>query len=211
MKPVVLVSLLLITAHSFAVEYELNELPMYGGQHTPQVEPSQENSKSAAELGWKYLYRGDLSTAMKRFNQAWMFDRKNPDAFWGFGIVMGRRAEKEDTEENLTESISLLATAHELSPDNGRITGDLAFSYTILGNYLATQGKDGKQNYEKAEELFADAYKRDPKYPPITANWAVLKFYTGDYKASRKLISEAQERGYTPNPDFLKELNEKAK
>ncbi len=189
----------------------MNELPMYGGQHTPQVEPSPENSQGAAELGWRYLYRGDLSTAMKRFNQAWMFNRKNPYAFWGFGIVMGRRAEKEDTEKNLTESINLLTTAHELSPDNGRITGDLAFSYTLLGNYLATQGKDEKRQFEKAEELFTVAYKNEPKYPPIPANWAVLKFYIGDYQTCKKLISVAQGLGYTPDPGFQKELNEKAK
>lgn len=211
MKIALFVFLSLISFYAFAEKYEMNELPMYGGEHNPQVEPNKENSKGAAELGWKYLHRGDLSTAMKRFNQAWMFDRKNPDAFWGFGIIMGRRAEKEDTEKNLTESINLLTTAHELSPDNGRITGDLAFSYSLLGNYFATQGRDGMKNYEKAEALFIDAYKHDPKYPPIAANWAVLKFYTGDYQTSKKLISEAQELGYTPNPEFLKELNEKAK
>ena len=211
MKPAYFILMFLISAHAFAEEYEMNELPMYGGQHNPQVEPNKENSKSAAELGWKYLYRGDLSTAMKRFNQAWMFDRKNPDAFWGFGIIMGRRAAKEDTGENLTESINLLTTAHELSPGNGRITGDLAFSYTFLGRHLATQGKDGKKKYEKAEELFIDAYKHDPKYPPIAANWAVLKFYVGDYQSAKKLISEAHGLGYEPDPDFLKELNEKVK
>jgi tetratricopeptide (TPR) repeat protein len=210
MKSIVLVLLLLISTHAFAEEYEMNELPMYGGQHDPQVESNKEHSKSAAELGWKYLYRGDLSTAMKRFNQAWMFDRKNSDAFWGFGIIMGKRAEKEETEKNLTESIHLLTTAHELQPDNGKITGDLAFSYAILGSHLTSQGKDGKVNYQKAEELFADAYKHEPKYAPIPANWAVLKFYVGDYQTSKTLISEAQGLGYTPNPDFLKELNEKA-
>ena len=138
MKPLVLIFLLLISAHAFAAEYEMNELPMYGGQHSPQVETSKENSKSASDLGWKYLSRGDLSTAMKRFNQAWMFDRKNPDAFWGVGVIMGRRAEKENTERNLTASIHLLSTAHELNPDNGKITSDLAYSYTLLGNHLAT-------------------------------------------------------------------------
>lgn len=210
MKSLVLVALFLTAAYSLAANYETNEMPMYGGDHVPEVERSPANSKGAAELGWKYLYRGDLSTAMKRFNQAWMFDRTNPDAFWGLGIVMGRRAEKEDTERNLTESISLLTTAHELSPQNGRITGDLAFSYALLGNCLATKGGDGKEKYEKAEALFADAYKREPQYPPIPANWAVLKFYTGDFPASRKLLQEAQRLGYTPDPDFLKELNEKA-
>lgn len=203
--------LYLVCVNVFATEYETNELPMYGGQHDPQVEANKDYSRGAASLGWKYLSHGDLSTAMKRFNQAWMFDRRNPDAFWGFGIIMGRRAEKEDTEKNLTESIHLLATAHELIPDNGKITGDLAFSYALLGNYLATQGRDAKKDYEKAEELFASASKQDPRHPPTTANWAVLKYYVGDYKAAKKLISDAQQAGFSPDPSFLKDLTEKAK
>ena len=203
--------LCLTLASAAAAEYEMNELPMYGGQHDPKVEPNEGMSRGAAEQGWKYLYRGDLSTAMKRFNQAWMFNRRNPEAFWGFGIIMGRRAAKEDPERNLGESVKLLTTAHELSPANGRITGDLAFSYTVLGNYLATQGKDGKKAYAQAEELFAAAYKLEPTYPPIVANWAILKFYVGDYPASRKLVSEAQKLGYEFDPRFLKELGEKEK
>lgn len=199
----------LISMQAFAADLEMNELPMYGGQHDPQVEPSKENSQSAADLGWKYLNRGDLSTAMKRFNQAWMFDRKNSNAFWGFGIIMGRRAESGDTEKNLKESTKLLEMAHELSLNHGKITGDLAFSYTILGHYLSSNGKDGKGHFKKAEELFADAYRREPRHPPILANWAVLKFYTGDFKTAKKLVKEAEKLGYAQNPEFLKKLNEK--
>jgi len=146
---------------------------------------------------------------MKRFNQAWMFDRKNPDAFWGFGIIMGHRAESGNTEKNLEESIKLLKIAHELSPDNGKITGDLAFSHTILGQFLTSTGKDGKENFKKAEALFTEAYKLEPKHPPVPANWAFLKYYTGDYKMAKKLMAEAEKLGYTPDPEFLKELNEK--
>lgn len=72
-------------------------------------------------------------------------------------------------------------------------------------------GGDGKEIFKKAEALFTKAYGLEPKYPPITANWAVLKFYTGNYRESRKLITEAQALGYTPDPEFLKELDRKAK
>ncbi len=189
----------------------MNELPMYGGQHTPQVDPNKEFSEQVAALGWKYFYSGDPSTAMKRFNQAWMFDRNSAAAFWGFGIIVGQRAQNGNTEKLLSQAIDLLTKAHELSPSNGKIAGDLALSYTFLGDHLAAQGKDGKKNYEKAEELFSDAYKREPTYPPIAANWAVLKFSVGDYQSARQLVTEAQKLGYSPDPEFLKELNEKEK
>ncbi|MBE2179050.1 MAG: hypothetical protein IAE97_01065 [Chthoniobacterales bacterium] len=211
MKPTIPAILLLLVASVFAEDYEMNELPMYGGEHIPEVEQDKANSRAASELGWKHLAKGDLSTAMKRFNQAWMLDRKNPEAFWGFGIVMGRRAAGSDTEENLEESIRLLTKARELNPANGRITGDLAFSHSLLGNLRESQGGDGRENFGKADALFAEAFRMDPKYPPIAANWAVLKFYTGDYKEARKLITEAQALGCTPDPEFLEDLGRKEK
>ncbi len=209
MKGLAFFLMLSLAARSFGAEYEINELPMYGGKHDPQVEPNAAASKDLAELGWSYLYRGDSLTAMKRFNQAWMFDRKNPDAFWGFGIIMGQRAKKENSEKNLIESVNLLRTAHELRPDDGRITGDLAVSYTLLGNYLKTLGKNGKQEHEKAEELFVEAYAREPNHAPIIYNWAVLKFHAGDYQACKKLISEAEKLGLKPDPELMKELDQK--
>ncbi len=89
-------TILALCTLALGVDYEMNEMPMYGGQHDPKVKPDQAGSAGAAALGWKYLDRGDTSTAMKRFNQAWMFDRKNPQAYWGFGIVMGRRAKEAE-------------------------------------------------------------------------------------------------------------------
>ena len=61
-----------------ATHYPNNEIPMYGGEDQSTIIPISSSSERAAELGWKYCYEGDYSTAMKRFNQAWMFDNDNP-------------------------------------------------------------------------------------------------------------------------------------
>lgn len=211
MNPLFLLPLFLFPFSLRAADRPMNELPMYGGQHDPQVEPNEANSKDAAALGWRYFYEGDDATAIKRFNQAWMFNRKNPDAFWGFGIIMGKRASVGDVESNLNESIKYLGVAHDLAPKNGRITGDLAFSKALLAYHRSAQGHDAQAEYEKAEELFQEAYRLDPKYPPIISNWAILKFYSGDYPAAKRLIKEAEGIGFKPDPEFIKELNEKSK
>ncbi|MBI5604531.1 MAG: hypothetical protein HY879_14385 [Deltaproteobacteria bacterium] len=70
-----------------AKERKINELPMYGGKHTPEVEQDKKISESAAKLGWQYYSRDDLDTAIKPFNQTWMFDRNSIDALWGFGLI----------------------------------------------------------------------------------------------------------------------------
>ena len=91
---------------------------------------------------------------------------------------------------------------------NGKHT---TFSYTLLGNLLSTHGGKPAREYKKAEELFQEAYRLDSKYPPIVSNWAILKFYSGDYPAAKRLIREAEMIGFKPDPEFIKELNDKSK
>lgn len=192
-------------------ERPMNELPMYGGQHDPSVERNPDFSKDAAKRGWKAYYEADIDTAIKRFNQAWTFDRENPEVYWGFGLVMGKRASQEEPKKNLEESIRFLKMAVDRDKKNGRILGDLAFSFTLLGHYLKSDKKDGKENFEKARELFPAAFKLDSEYPPTVANWSVFYFYTQDYNAAKKKAEEAVKMGYKFSPEYLKDLENKLK
>lgn len=49
------------------------------------------SARKAAEalvaLGFKYLYSGDLKTAMYRFNQAWLLDSKDENVYWGYSVI----------------------------------------------------------------------------------------------------------------------------
>jgi tetratricopeptide (TPR) repeat protein len=46
-------------------------------------------SEHLVKLGFTYLGRGDMETAMRRFNQAWLLNPKNENVYWGFGAVYG--------------------------------------------------------------------------------------------------------------------------
>jgi len=174
------IAVTLCSAH--AENRPINELPMYGGQHEPDVEPNKENSASAAELGWKYYFEGDIDTAIKRFNQAWMFDRENAEAFWGFGLIMGQRASHENIEHNLRESVRYLQNAKSLSQNNPRLLVDLAFSHTLLGAFLKSQKQsEYKDEFLQARKLLKDAEKLDSSYPLLYSNLSVLEFYVGYY------------------------------
>jgi tetratricopeptide (TPR) repeat protein len=155
---IALLSLALFLPIIAMAERPMNELPMYGGQHDPAVERNPDFSKDAAKRGWKAFYEGDLDTAIKRFNQAWMFDRENPEVYWGFGLLMGQRASQEEPKKNLEESIRFLKMAVDRDKKNGRILGDLGFSYTLLGHYLESNEESGKESFEKARELFPAAF-----------------------------------------------------
>lgn len=206
-----LFSIIFCVFAGMAFALPINEMPMYGGQHDPQVESNEWASKEASKLGWKYYSQGDMTTAIKRFNQAWMFDRSNPEAYWGFGLIMGQRFFDNNSEESLRESVRFLKMAAEISPKNGKIIGDLAYSYTVLGGFLASNKKGGNSEMEEAEILFTHAVEFEPSSPSIYANWSILKFMNGDYLAAKRLLDKAIEIGYKPNPDYLKDLADKLK
>lgn len=201
--------LVITVCPAWATERPMNELPMYGGKHDPVVPTNKNFSRSAAELGWKYYYAGDFDTAIKRFNQAWMFDRQSTDAFWGFGLVMGQRAEKEDQEHNLRESIKYLAMANSSSPRNGKIMVDLAFSYTLLGAFLIEKKESAKGEFAEAKSLYEQAAKLEPQYPLVYANWGLLEFFSGHYPAAQHLLRKAKDLGFKPDPAYEKELEGK--
>lgn len=207
---VLLLSIFLIF-HSvaFASDRPENELPMYGGLDKSHIKPDKKMSAEVAQLGWKYFYNGDYDTAIKRFNQAWMFDHNNSDALWGFGLVMGNRATQEEPLFNINESIRCLNLAKSVAPDNGLILGDLAYSYTFLGAQLKEEGKDSQEPFDKAEKLFQEASKIEPKHPLIYSNWSILEYQKGNYSKARKLLDQAKEYGFKPEPNYEEQLKEK--
>ena len=193
-------------------ESQMNEIPMYGGQHDPQVPENKEFSKGVTELGWEYFNKGDFNTAIKRFNQAWMFDRNNPEAFWGFGLIMGIRAMEENPEENLNESIKFLEKANELSKNNPRLMIDLAYSETMLGSFLKNNQKEGFQNhFDRAEKFFKESEKREKDNPRLYSNWSVLDFFEEKYKEAKEKLDIAKNFGFKPNPEYEKDLEAKLK
>jgi len=208
----------------------VNELPMYGETNlsknaeeanrqlidwaTHEYKNLALASKDAAQRGWKAYYQGDLETAIKRFNQAWLFDKENPEAYWGFGLVMGQRASEDNPETSLKDSIRFLQMANERAPKNGRIMGDLAFSHTILGHYYESETQsdaEAQKQFETAGELFVQAFKADSEYPPTVANWSVFYFYTGDYQKAKSKADEAMKMGYSFSPDYISDLQAKMK
>jgi tetratricopeptide (TPR) repeat protein len=187
-----------------------NELPMYGGKHNPEVKQNKEFSASAAKLGWQYYYRGDLDTAIKRFNQAWMFDRQSAEAFWGFGLIMGRRSDKEDAEQNIREAIRFLEMAASRQANNPNILVDLGYSCTGLGVLLKDKGDLASTNdFLKARAAFERAERLNPDLPPLHSNWSVLEFSQGNYQKAKERLDRAKKLGFKPDPAYVKSLENK--
>ncbi|MDH3806909.1 MAG: hypothetical protein OEU90_15760, partial [Gammaproteobacteria bacterium] len=90
----------------------VNELPMYGEyektewqkqvdeQFFDTVLPDFGGDREAAaeqfaRIGWNCYYEGKKSTAIKRFNQAWLLHPDNQNALWGFAVISRERGKME--------------------------------------------------------------------------------------------------------------------
>jgi tetratricopeptide (TPR) repeat protein len=91
---------------------KLNLVPMYGSEVITKetkyftadltfietVKEKYTDTEAAKELvllGFNYFYEGQLQTAMKRFNQAWLIDSTNAGIYFGFWIVQTSTQTKE--------------------------------------------------------------------------------------------------------------------
>jgi hypothetical protein len=134
-----------IPAGPFRDEYvwsPINELPMYGNfNKTAWQEEADEkflamtltrfdgDHEAAAEqfarMGWNLYYKADRSSAIKRFNQAWLLDADNRHALWGFAVISRERGKFDD-------ALRFYEMALEKGPENPTIRGE----YEQLGRIV---------------------------------------------------------------------------
>lgn len=169
-KTPILVSVLGISLTSIQCQTDRpqNELPMFGTPNAESVDKSISKSRLYADLAWKALDSGDSNDAIKRFNQAWLYDKLSAEPYWGFGIVCGKRAlEGEDTEKNMLCSVDFLKQALKLSAENPRILVDLATSEYNLAGYFQTKNKTEEMSIYLSAALkhLKQAQQLDPSYP----------------------------------------------
>jgi tetratricopeptide (TPR) repeat protein len=133
-----------------------NEQPMYGGHpKTPAMIAADERfigesakygdrahaSDMSVALGWRYFREGDIATAMKRFNQAWLLDPDNGDAFHGFAVlVMERDHDAVQADRLFREGLAKPRQSPGIYLDYGRfllMTGKPADAVAPLRHALA--------------------------------------------------------------------------
>jgi tetratricopeptide (TPR) repeat protein len=162
-------------------------------------------SEVAAKEGWYHLSKHNPRMAMKRFNQAWLLNPNNSNAYWGFGILMSGYG-KDD------KAIEMFEKALSLAPDNMKLLGDVANSYVEKAKKM-TDDSNKQQSilFEKANALFLKAEDMNPDRC-IYAQWAVLSYDQGNYSLCLDKIKKAYS-----SPDktrackFIEEYEKKCK
>ncbi|MFM9924834.1 hypothetical protein VLK31_17715 [Variovorax sp. H27-G14] len=133
-----LAAALLITAGAACADaLPTNQQPMYGNHEKAAALKSADDafvaaieqqglsradaSRHAVRAGWRYWANNDLITAMSRFNQAWLLDPENGNAYHGFALVTATRGgTPEEVEQFFRLAASKPGVAAEAHVDYGR-------------------------------------------------------------------------------------------
>ena len=144
-------------------------------------------SKNAVQWGWSYFKKKDYATSMRRFNQAWLLDKENGDAYYGFALITAVRDGLNEQSEKLfkiaiskpnvsvaahvdygrflwvndrlDESIERLKAAIEIEPKAYNAHGHISYVYYLKKNY-SEACKWGKRAEDKGDDL-EDGYLED--------------------------------------------------
>ena len=211
--------LILLLVPGYVCAQARNEIPMYGGIPPNKVEAEadaklidwtvqkfgsrEEGAKNAIRLGFKYLERGDSSTAMKRFNQAWLLGGETAETDWGFAAALSY-------QEKFVEAEKFFLKARALDDKNARLLTDFGFLY----QFWATKGdvdKELKAQYlDKSIDLFDQAGKLDPAIDRIYFNWAISLYFKKDYAGAWRKVAAAEKLGgKSIEQKFIKDLTKK--
>lgn len=111
-------------------QHSINEIPEYGNQpKSPEMLEAdqeflntvkgkeQESFDHMMNVGWSFFQRGDIGTAIKRFNQAWLIDSTRYESYWGFAAAEGRLGNLEKAKHYYEKALSHGGDTKILNPE----------------------------------------------------------------------------------------------
>jgi len=213
MKYILILIGLLITATTFAQQMsyddwkkeaktEINLQPEYGNADKTKEQLAEDRtfietvlkqdttrrkgSEHLVSLGFNYLARGDMETAMRRFNQAWLLDPKNENAYWGFGAIYGTF---NDYDMAILEYDKGLAINHGSSV----ILTDKGTLY-----FMQFQHDQNIAKLNNAIDLLKKSYAIDNKNVNTTYKLSICYFLNKDCANAWKYYNECKKLGGQP-------------
>jgi tetratricopeptide (TPR) repeat protein len=154
--------------------------------YVAQAGSRSKGSELLIRLGFNYLYKGDLRTAMYRFNQAWLLDPQNPNVNWGFGAVYFLLGDFPKALEQYDEGL-------KADENNSNILTDKATIY--MTRYMDS---NNEKDYNQALSLFKKSYSVNPTYQNTLFKISVCYFLKKDCDNAWKYYDECQILGGEP-------------
>ena len=161
-------------------------------------------SNHLISLGFNYLYRGDLKTAMYRFNQAFLLDSLNTDIYWGYGAVYMTLGNYEKAKLLYEEGLSQ-------NPNNTHLLTDLG-TYFMAQYYMTEPGnrKAGMKNLDTAITYLLQSYQLDKTDQNTAFKLSICYWNKGKCDKAWKYYEECMALGGQPITEaYTKDLKKK--
>lgn len=164
----------------------------------------EEASDHMIDLGFQYLYKGDLRTAMYRFNQAYLLNNNNSNIYWGYGAVYMAFGRFDLSQEQYEEGLRLDNANDNILIDYG--TTYLAEFY----DYFQTDNIKANEMLDKAIEKLLLAYEINPENANSSYKLSICYLYKENCIKANDYLSTSENLGNPNITDAFKlELEEK--
>jgi tetratricopeptide (TPR) repeat protein len=143
-------------------------------------------SEHLVQLGFSYLAKGDVETAMKRFNQAWLLDPKNENVYWGYGAVYGSFNDYDMAMKQYDKGLTI-------NPASPVILTDKATLYFVQFQQAGDQVK-----LTAAIDLLKKSYAIDNRSVNTTYKLSICYFLSKDCANAWRFYNECKNLGGGP-------------
>jgi tetratricopeptide (TPR) repeat protein len=149
-------------------------------------------------IGFNYLYKGDLKTAMHRFNQAYLLNPKNSGIYAGYGAVYSALGAFAEARIEFDKGL-------KIEPESAPILTDYATTY--LGEYYAnvrSNYKRAQKSLKMAKKKLLASYAADPDYINTAYKLSIVYLNSQDCSNAKKYLQHTKELGGQPiTKDYL--------
>ena len=237
MKKITLFVLLFCFFCTGCAKTPINETPMYGNvPPTPDVKKAHEQFikeviegsgnreaaiKNGLDLAWRHYHKGELNIAMRRFNQVWLLDNNNADAYWGFGLLLKEKRQYDEalkmydkalaSNPNMPEVYNNMGNIHKDKREYEKALDDFTKAIELKPDFFLAYANRGllyfsTKEYKKALADFNKAIEIDPKDAQSYNDRGCAYFFMKEYNKAWDDVHKAQELGYRVHPRFLADL-----
>jgi tetratricopeptide (TPR) repeat protein len=164
-------------------------------------------SNHMIKLGFNYLNRRDLKTAMYRFNQAYLLDTTNTDIYWGYGAFYMTLGNYEEGKKQYTDGLSKNPSNTHLLTDYGTY-----FMSQYYGLKEAGHTKDALTNLESAITYLDRSFIIDKEDQNTIFKLSICYWIKGDCEKAWEFYDKCKELGGQPITDeYTSDLEKKCK
>ena len=164
-------------------------------------------SKAWAEQATRYLEQHNFDYAMRRFNEAWLLDDANYEAYFGFGRIMVETNHFDDAVKFISRAMELCQDAKQIPA----LHSDLGVAYSYRAEAMSRDHPSERAAaFALANGQFEKSVSLAPDYGKAWRRWAISLMYEEKFAEALEKVRKAKETGAPPMPPaVLSTLKEK--